>query len=248
MRLGDAAGLRVILDRRGHKVFSRPTSLNTDLSASGSRGLGDRVGRSVLEEREYGDDTAVDGRSRYAQLGEDRVDVLLYCRLRKEQGLLDTCVGLALGHLPENVQLTRSQGGKRAGRAGLLPRDQSVDDQRIDDRPAGHHLVERAYQVLKITNAILEQVRQTCGAITEQGPGVALIGVLREDHDADLGVFGTDSASGLNALHVVTGWHANIGQNSARAQSPDRIEQLPGITDASQDLDLPGVLQRMRSR
>jgi hypothetical protein len=119
---------------------------------------------------------------------------------------------------------------------------------RIDDRPAGHHLVERAYQVLKITNAILEQVRQTCGAITEQGPGVALIGVLREDHDADLGVFGTDSASGLNALHVVTGWHANIGQNSARAQSPDRIEQLPGITDASQDLDLPGVLQRMRSR
>jgi hypothetical protein len=61
-------------------------------------------------------------------------------------------------------------------------------------------------------------------------------------------VFGTDSASGLNALHVVTGRHANIGQNSARAQSPDRIEQLPGITDASQDLDLPGVLQRMRSR
>jgi hypothetical protein len=42
----------------------------------------------------------------------------------------------------------------------------------------------------------------------------------------------------------VTGRHANIGQNSARAQSPDRIEQLPGITDASQDIDLPGVFQQ----
>src|SRR4029434_712016 len=117
MRLGDAAGLRVILDRRCHKVFSRPTSLNTDLSALGSRVLGDRVGRSVLEEREYGDDTAVDGSSRYAQLCEDRVDVLLDGRLGKKQRLLDACIGLALGHLPEDVQFARSQGGQRAGRA-----------------------------------------------------------------------------------------------------------------------------------
>jgi NAD(P)-dependent dehydrogenase (short-subunit alcohol dehydrogenase family) len=35
--------------------------------------------RSVLEKREYGDDPTMDGCSRDAQLGEDRVDVLLHC-------------------------------------------------------------------------------------------------------------------------------------------------------------------------
>jgi hypothetical protein len=36
--------------------------------------------RSVLEKREYGDDPTMDGCSRDAQLGEDRVHVLLNCR------------------------------------------------------------------------------------------------------------------------------------------------------------------------
>jgi hypothetical protein len=42
---------------------------------------------------------------------------------------------------------------------------------------------------------------------------------------------------------MVTGRHANIGKDSARAESPYRIEQLARITDAGQDIDLPGVLQ-----
>jgi hypothetical protein len=45
--------------------------------------------RGVLKECEHSDDAAMDWRSRDAQLGEDRVDVLLYGRLGKEQGLLD---------------------------------------------------------------------------------------------------------------------------------------------------------------
>ena len=65
--------------------------------------------RSVFEEGEYGDDPAMDRRSRQAQLCEDHVDVLLNRRLGEEQGLLDARIGLALGHLPEDVQLTRGQ-------------------------------------------------------------------------------------------------------------------------------------------
>ena len=92
----------------------------------------------------------MDRRGRQAELREDRVHVLLYRRLRKKQGSLDACIGLALGHFPEHVQLTRSQGRQRARGAGLLPGDQGVDDQRIDDRPTGCYLVERAYQVFKM--------------------------------------------------------------------------------------------------
>ena len=83
--------------------------------------------RRVLEESEYGDDPAVDRRSRNAQFGEDRVHVLLHCRFGQEQGLLDACIGLALGHLAEDVQLARSQGGYRARGACLLSRDQNCD-------------------------------------------------------------------------------------------------------------------------
>jgi hypothetical protein len=43
---------------------------------------------------------------------------------------------------------------------------------------------------------------------------------------------------------MVTGRHSDIGENSARAESPDRIEQLARVTDAGHDLDLPGVLQQ----
>ena len=143
--------------------------------------------------------------------------MFLYRRLRKKECLLNACIGLSLGHLSKDVKLTRSQRRERAGRAGLLPGDERVDDQRIDDRSPGRHLVERAYQVLKVTDSILEQVRQTGGAVTEEGSGVALIGVLRQHHDADIGVFGADGAGGLDALHVVTGRHADIGQDRARA-------------------------------
>jgi hypothetical protein len=73
-----------------------------------------RIVRRVLEECEYGDDPAVDRRGRDAELGEDRVDVLLNCRLGKKQGLLNACIGLALGHPPEDIEFTRSQGAERA--------------------------------------------------------------------------------------------------------------------------------------
>ena len=128
--------------------------------------------------------------------------------------------------------------------ARSLSRDQGVDDQRIDDRSPGRHLIERADQVLKITDAILEQVCQTCGAVIEERSGVALICVLRQHHDADPGVLGTDGAGSLDALHMVTGRHADIGENRAWGESPYRIEQLARITDAGYDLDLPGVFQQ----
>ena len=118
-------------------------------------------GTSVFEEREYGYDPTMDRRSRQAQLCEDRVDVLLYRRRGKKECLLNARIGLSLGHLSKDVELTRSQRRERAGCACLLPGDERIDDQRIDDRSSGCHLSERAYQVLEITNAILEQVRQT---------------------------------------------------------------------------------------
>src|SRR5829696_1711555 len=145
-------------------------------------------GRSVFEEREHGDDPAMDRRSRQAQLCEDRVDVLLYRRLGKKQGLLYACIGLSLSHLSKDVQLPPSQGAERARCARLLASDEGVDDQRIDDRSAGRHLLERAHEVLEITDPILEQVRQTRRAVMEKRSGVALISVLRQHHDADLGV------------------------------------------------------------
>ena len=78
-------------------------------------------GRS--REREYGDNPAVDGRSRDAQLGEDRVDVFTVVDPEK-QGFLDARIGLALSHLPRDVQLARSQGGHGLEAPCLLSCDQ----------------------------------------------------------------------------------------------------------------------------
>ena len=78
----DRASVRTVLLRDSVAVWTeRPLSV---LYLRTRRRSVNRIGRRVLEECEYGDDPAVDRRSRDAELGEDRVDVLLHCGLGKE--------------------------------------------------------------------------------------------------------------------------------------------------------------------
>jgi Transposase len=107
-----------------------------------------------------------------------------------------------------------------------------------------HSIEADEWLSLKITNPIFEQVRQTDGVVVEKGSGVALIRTLRQHHDTDLRVLGMDGTGGLDALHVVAGWHADIGQNRVRGESSHRIKQLARITNTGYDLDLPGVFQQ----
>jgi hypothetical protein len=45
-----------------------------------------------------------------------------------------------------------------------------------------------------------------------------------------------DRTGGLDALHVVAGWHPDVGDDRVRNQSADGVEQLIGRADGGDDL------------
>ena len=107
--------------------------------------------RGVLEER----DTATTRRwtaQSIGRYGEDRVDVLLCCRSERNRACLCP-IGLALSHLPEDVQLrgVREASGLEARVCCRATRVSMISGSTTDP---GRHLIERAYQVLEITDPI----------------------------------------------------------------------------------------------
>jgi len=67
--------------------------------------------------------------------------------------------------------------------------------------------------------------------------------VLREHRDPDPGVLGADLVRGLDALHVVAGGHADVGEHRVGAEPAHRVAQLLAVAHGGQHLDGPGVLQ-----
>ena len=60
-----------------------------------------------MEEREYCDDRRWTGAAERPSFA--KIALILNRRLGKEERLFDTCVGLALGHLSEDIQLPWGQ-------------------------------------------------------------------------------------------------------------------------------------------
>jgi hypothetical protein len=85
-------------------------------------------------------------------------------------------------------------------------------------------LAQRAQQPLDVPDAVLEQVRQSGGAVAEQLEGVGLVGALGQDHNFGVGMVGLDGVSGVEAFHGpvgagslggrLTGYgHADVGEH-----------------------------------
>ena len=53
-----------------------------------------------------------------------------------------------------------------------------------------------------------------------------------------------DGMGGLDAFHVVTGRHPDIGQHGLRGEPPYGVAQLLRVPHGSDDIDLPGILEQ----
>lgn len=92
------------------------------------------------------------------ELREDDVRVLLDRRLREREGIGGGRVRLALGHLAEDVDLTRREVTKRRGRFDTPAADQGFHEYRVHHRSTSSRLAERAHQLVAVSDPLLEQV------------------------------------------------------------------------------------------
>ena len=94
-------------------------------------------------------------------------------------------VRLAQRHLAQHVELARGERRQRVRLVATASPHEGVDDHRVDDGPSGAHLDERVHEVLEVPDPVLEQVAQPGRAVLEERQRVGLVGVLRQDDDAD---------------------------------------------------------------
>jgi hypothetical protein len=116
-------------------------------------------------------------------------------------------------------------------------------------------LAQRAQQPLDVPDAVLEQVRQSGGAVAEQLEGVGLVGALGQDHNFGVGMVGLDGVSGVEAFHGTVGagslggrltgyGHADVGEHCLRAHQAYGVEQLGRGADGGLHDHLAGVFQQ----
>src|SRR3954464_14336095 len=113
------------------------------------RGGGAQVG-------EDGGDAPIGALVAQVELVEDLAGLGLHRVARGLQALGDGLVGEALGDQPEDLALAPRELGQRS--AGPGPRDQALDDLRVDHATAVRHAAHGVEQRLDLADAVLDQV------------------------------------------------------------------------------------------
>jgi putative drug exporter of the RND superfamily len=99
---------------------------------------------------------------------------------------------------------------------GFPAREQRLDDERVEHRPAAGHLVQGPSELLKVADPLLEQVTNPCRALGQEREGIVLLDVLREHHDPHAGVLRADALGGLDALVGLGRGHPDVSQDHVR--------------------------------
>ena len=191
---------------------------------------------------EHGLDPAVEvGLLGQAELGEDRVGVLLDRPLRQHERAGDGGVGLAGGHLGEHLALAGRQPVELARRRPPVRRDQALDDLGVDHRAAGGDLADGGEELADLADALLQQVGAALAAVLEQGQRVGRVVVLAEHDDAHRRVVGAQPGGQGDALVRARRGHADVGHDDVRVVVGDEcLQRREVLGDADQlDVDAP---------
>jgi len=90
---------------------------------------------------------------------------------------------------------------------------EGFDDPWIEHRSTGGDLVDRLHQAVRVPEPFLEQVGDTGRALLEQLQRVLGIGVLRQHHDADVGMPVAHVMGELDPLGGVGRRHPDVEQH-----------------------------------
>jgi hypothetical protein len=162
--------------------------------------------------------------------------------LRKRLG--DRGVVLPLGHLAQDVPLTRGEVVERRAVAADVFRDESLDDLRVQDRAAVRDRVDGSDELLEIAHALLEEIGTALASPFEERKCVTRSGVLTEDDHTDLRVRLAQPGRGLDPLVRASGWHADVRDDHLGPVCGNSLEQRIEVAADRRDLELvPGLEQ-----
>ena len=137
---------------------------------------------------------------------------------------------------------------KRRVLAPSLRRQQQLDDPRVDDRAPRGHLPQRTGQVAPVLDAILEQVGAAIGAVLQELRRIQRLGVLAEDHDADVRLRPPELGGEPDALVGVRRRHADVRQHDVGTTSPTVVRSESIVAARRDDLDVLLVLEHAQDR
>src|SRR3954451_15722204 len=191
---------------------------------------------------EDGGDAPISALVAQVELVEDLAGLGLHRVARGLQALGDGLVGEALGDQPEDLALAPRELGQRS--AGPGPRDQALDDLRVDHATAVRHAAHGVEQRLDLADAVLDQVAAPRLLTLHEAQGVGELQALGEHEDADLGVLAADVLGGDEPLVGPRRRHADVDQGDVGAVALDLAIERVGIGGEARDVDAALAQQR----
>ena len=146
-------------------------------------------------------------------------------------------VGATFCHEPQHFALPRSQFIKWVVHA--RPADEQRHDARIDDELARGDPADAGRELLKVLDAILEQVTGSPRAILDERERVVHLNVLREHQHADGGMSIPDGPSRHEPLVAMLGRHPDVDDRNVRSLSVDEREQAVRVGGLTRDVEPP---------
>ena len=110
-----------------------------------------------------------------------------------------------------SASTSRSRGVRSSSDVGAAAAaEQLRDDLGVDRRAAGSDAPRGGKELVDVGHAVLQQVADAAAAAAQQIGGVALLDVLAEDQNRDLGLAAAQLDRGAHALVGLRRWHPHV--------------------------------------
>ena len=161
------------------------------------------------------------------------------------RGLRNSCFAIARLERPSasSASTSRSRSVSSSSSDERRAADEAVDDLGIERGAAGRDAFDRLDEVGDVPHAILEQVADSRGVVSDELEHVRRLDVLREHEYGDRRVRAPDLRGGDQPVVRVPRRHADVDDRDVREVGADLEEQVVGVPCAADDL-VPRVLEQ----
>jgi hypothetical protein len=175
------------------------------------------------------------GSRRQPELGEDARHVPLDGGDGDDKRVGDPPVGAPLGHQREYLTIPGSESVDLT--PSTTPADQPGDDLRVQRGPARRHTPNRVDEARDIADAMLEEVADAPGTISEQLARIMVLQELRQHEYGDVGLCRADLARGAEPVVGAVGGHLDVGDDHVGFMRPGFADQVGSVRCNGNDIE-----------
>ena len=144
-------------------------------------------------------------------------------------------VGLALGHRSEHVALARAEPIQRS--VALAAAQHPADHLGVKRAAAPRNPIDRVDEALDVTDALLEQVADSLGAVPDQLDRVVLLVVLRKHKHTGFGPLPSKLDRRPQAVVAVAWRHVDIRDRDRWPVREALAQEILGVASLSDDFE-----------